>query len=270
MATSASDKNVDVSVTLYGPTFRAEMDLNGTAKSNGAAWLGGVLNWSNTNVSSGVTTQRDIPVYINHAADRVTFYGKTNNVWYKSDLQGMPMWIMNVLNSRDNNIRTANISAVRDVHLLSEKNGQQQMSVILDGQKMAALVNANDSDDKQFATYLARAMEKTNLECVWVVEKETLDTITISLDLTNLMRNYAREVLDGSYHSEITLTPEEVDFYKTIGYYCNLTFYFNRIGQFNNDSFQQAYNYGKEAQKTTQEGNVLEQLRAEAVASTVK
>lgn len=265
-----ADQNVEVTVSLYGPTFRAETDLDGTWQANGAAWLGGQISWSDTNLATGQTTQRNFPVYINQLADKVTFYGKSGGKWQFEDLTDMPMWIMNALKSRDKASLESNLSAVREVKILDDKDNKQQMAVFLDGKKVAALVRNSGGNDKQFAEYLARAMEKTNLECVWVVDKDTKQTVTLNADLTTLMRNYAKEVLEGSYHSELTLTPEEIDFYKTIGYYCNLNFYVSSLGTLQRDKFQKAYNLGKEAQNAATAGNMLEELRAEAVASTVK
>lgn len=262
----------ETTASFFGPSFHIDAKLCGEWNSNGTLWSGGEIDLDDTDLKTGHTSKKSIPVYMEYSGDSLYFYGKNRNSWLREQIMGIPMWVAYVIKSRDMTVLEENASAVRSVRLIKDDGAQQQMQITLDGPRLAELTRSHGmtgSDmNQQFAEYLAQAMEQTTIEAAWAVDKNTKQTITLSADLTELMRNYAKSVLQASYESKLTLSTDEQDFYKTIGYYCNLKFYCNRTNAQQN--IQGAYDIGRTAKSSFTEGSTLDVLRNDAVNATVR
>ena len=262
----------ETTATFFGPTFHLDAKMCGEWNSNGTLWCGGEIDFDDTDLKTGHTSKKNIPVYMEYSGDSLYFYGKDKNVWQREQIMGIPMWIAYLIKSRDMAVLEENASAVQSVRLNKDDGTQQQMQIVLNGPRLAELTRSHGmkgSDmDRQFAEYLAQAMEQTSIEVAWVVDKNTKQTITLSANLTELMRNYAKSILQASYESKLTLSTDDQDFYKTIGYYCNLNFYCNRTNS--QPNIKGAYDIGRMAKNSSTDGNTLDTLRKEAVNATVR
>lgn len=261
----------ETTASFFGPSFHLDAKMCGEWNGNGTLWCGGEIAFDDTELKTGQTAKKNIPVYMEYSGDSLYFYGKNNNSWLQEQIMGIPMWIAYVIKSRDMTVLEENASAVQAVNLIKDDGAQQQMQIILNGSRLAALTRShgmNGSDkDRLFAEYLAQAMEQTNLELAWVVDKNTKQTITLTANLTELMRNYAKSMLQASYESKLTLTKDEQEFYQTIGYYCNLNFYCNRTGA--QEKIKAAYDIGRAAKGASTNGSTIDAIRKEAVDATI-
>lgn len=261
----------ETTASFFGPSFHLDAKTCGEWNGNGSLWCGGEITLDDTELKTGHTVKKNIPVYMEYSGNNLYFYGKNNNSWLQEQIMGIPMWIAYVIKSRDMTVLEENASAVQSVNLIKDDGSQQQMQIILNGSRLAELTRShgtNGSDrDQQFAEYLAQAMEQTSLELAWVVDKNTKQTITLTTDLTELMRNYAKSMLQASYESKLTLTKDEQDFYQTIGYYCNFKFYCNRTES--QSKIKAAYDIGRIAKASSTNGSTLDILRKDAVDATI-
>ena len=124
-----------------------------------------------------------------------------------------------------------------DVQTTELGNGQQRMQITFNGKALSAVKDKavrakisamNEADGKaalQSVGYLNAALAENNPRCVWTIDKKTGKTTMLTADLTEIMRSYAKAMLQDSYQSKITLTDEEKEFLASIGYYYNLQVY---------------------------------------------
>lgn len=255
-------------LTLYSPTFHLEVSLIDEWRP-GTAWMGGQLKWNHTNLNTGVTTKEAFPVYGEMDQNKLSFYGERSGRWYREEVMKMPMFLPYMLINNEIDVT----SAVKSVELRTETDTQKHLQVVLDGRKTAALVREynkrNTGEQQEFTEYLAQGLEMTDLNYFWVVDKHTFRTITLSADLTPLMQNYGKAVLQASYESKLTLNEEESKFYQAIGYYCNLKIYSTLLDDPKSPDAVNAYGLGRQAKASPTVGNVFSSLKRTCASSTL-
>ncbi len=257
------------SMTLHSPTFHMDVALTGEWNRGNSAWLGGSVKWNSTNTKTGVTEKDSLPVYMELNQGTLSVFGKKSGRWYREEVMGMPLLLPYLLMSGGIDVTPA----VKSVEMGRDTASQTHMQVILDGPKTAELVRTYGSnltgDQQQFVEYMAQGIAQGDVNFSWVVDRDTLQTITFSMDLTPLMQNYARAVLQGSYESRLTLSQEDSEFYQTIGYYCNLKFYSTRLGKADSSDITGAYDLGRKAKMTAVPGTVITSLKQTSVSATL-
>jgi len=233
-------KGYHLELMFHGPTFQSNVIADGYLQGNGAAVATGRLTWGYTDLTAGQTQQHEMPFYAERSGDAVTFYGQRNAVWEKESILGSLSWILDAVSSEDSNTKQSYAAAVKDVQVSETKNGQQRINITFDGQALSAvkdkavrdrIANMSDADRQEALVsldYLNRALAANNLQCTWTIDKATGETAMLTADLTEVMRSYAKAVLDDSYQGKISLSQEETDFLASIGYYYNLQLYLTR------------------------------------------
>ena len=235
----ASSYHLDIS--LNGPTFRANGTLGGELWRNGAVVMKGTLGWAFTDVASGRTTQKEIPVYAERSGDAVTLYGKCDGVWQRDNVFGGVTWMLDAIVTDNPAVKAQYAAAVKGVKAENEAGNRQRLQVLFDGKKLAAmhvsgsriaaLPEADQKDAREFVHYLNAALMANDPQCIWTVDKTTGKTVTVAADLTGLMRSYAQAMLQDSYQGKLTLTPEETELLSAMGYYYDLNFYLSDRGE---------------------------------------
>ena len=166
---------------------------------------------------------------------------------------------------------------MKDVKLEDVGKGQQRMQVTFDGKELSAVEDkavresiatmseADSRDAMATVVYLNAALAASDLKITWTVDKKTGETDMVAADLTDVMRNYAKAMLQDSYDGKISLAQEEVDMLASIGYYYNLQLYLVR----NKESAKQAV-IPASVKNRAQEGNLFGDINSEVVSALKK
>ena len=230
---------VDQDLTLISPNFHLDIDSKAQVNAQGFFVMGGNLSWTYTNLKRNYSTNNEIPFFIQQDGNsEMKLYVKRAGRWSYMLLPGLPAGIATLWKSNDSSILSNNLDAVKDVEVVKDTADMRVMNVTLDGQKIAAALekNAEASFAKiTDANYLAQqreifarwmtAIRANNITFSWTVNKPSWETVTAAFDLTDIMRVYARYVLDESAAGKITLTDEERDLLDAMGYYAELKSY---------------------------------------------
>lgn len=220
------------SIVFFGTTFHVDLDSYGQILRDASMRQSGNMNWEYTNPSTNITTNNTMPFYIEQNDAEMIFYVRRNNRWNKFPLPGIPAGIANALTTSDVTTLQNNLKAVKDVEIFRENNIQQIFNVTLDGKYLAAtldeqerskdttgLTAAEITSQKIFFENLEEALQSTDVVCTWTYNKVRNETTSVVLDLTPVMRAYAKNVLDDSAAGKVVLSDEERLLMDTIGYY---------------------------------------------------
>ena len=226
-----------VELMFQGPSFHSNTIADGLLGKDGYAAMTGKLSWSYTDTASGQTKQQEMPFYAERSSEATILYGKRGDVWQRENILGSLAWILDIINSEDKDTKLQYAATVTDVQTTELGNGQQRMQITFNGKALSAVKDKavrakisamNEADGKaalQSVGYLNAALAENNPRCVWTIDKKTGKTTMLTADLTEIMRSYAKAMLQDSYQSKITLTDEEKEFLASIGYYYNLQVY---------------------------------------------
>lgn len=233
-------KGYHLELTFQGPTFQSNVIADGQLWKDGSAVAEGKLDWSYTDLAAGQTQQSEMPFYAERTGYVVTLYGQRNGAWLRENILEGFSWLLDAVGSEDRDTKSQYAATVTDVQIEDLGNGQQRMQITFDGKALSAVKDKAIRDriatmgeaDRQDALasvrYLNAALAQSNPKCTWTIDKNTGRTVIVTADLTEVMRNYAKAVLQDSYQSKISLTQEETDFLASIGYYYNLQAYLVR------------------------------------------
>lgn len=228
-------------LTLIAPTFHLDIDSRAQVLNDGSFRMGGTLTWTYTNLKKNYSTNRSIPFYIEQVGNDMTLYVKRKGKWSKMLLPGLPSGLALLWSANDSSTRNDILNAVKAVEVLKDTPDLRIMNVTLDGAKLADTLEKNSAatfsnlkgdelaEQKEiFGRWLA-AFRSNDITFAWTVNKPSLTTATAAFDLTNIMRAYARYVLDESAAGRVVLTDEERDLLDATGYYSELRSYTTQI-----------------------------------------
>ena len=219
-------------IDFFGTTFHADINTQGLILRDASMQMSGTINWNYTNPANNLTTNRNIQFYITQGNEEMTLYVQRNNKWSRFSLPGVPAGFANALKSNDIDILQENLKAVKDVEIFRETDVQQIFNITLDGKYLAQLIetygrNQNTAElsaeevnaQINFVRNLQAALQSTDVNCTWTFDKINNRTVTAVIDFTDLMRAYAKNILNESAEGKIVLTDEDRMLMDTIGYY---------------------------------------------------
>lgn len=200
------------SVNLYVPVGHAKLEFLVQAKQDSAR-MSGALDVL-LNDEEGGTLAEQIPFYIDQQKNDMTIYYKTGKRWEKFHAPSLAAVLADVIATPDSKDIEQEIAFVKDVKVVRESDTQRTMFVKLDSDKVAdeikqyAAENPADkgtADDGQvqtaFLKWLDTGIRKAEISYMWTVDKTNWQTVTQSIDLTNVVRETAKAALDdGSEH----------------------------------------------------------------------
>lgn len=225
----------DEELTLFGPAFHVDLDSRGKVAKDGSMMLSGKLELMFTEHETGKINNFDVPFYLDQTPSNLIFYVQWGGKWNKISLPGA--------NEMSDALATSsaeaeeNMAVVKSVEIVKETDNQRSMNLKLDGKKLAALVARHWQDDmetlnpeekvvrEEALNRLTKAFESVELEVTWAVDKTNWQTITTGVNLTNLMRAYAKVVLQEAADGKIKLSDGEREIWETLGYYAELHSY---------------------------------------------
>lgn len=243
MAQAPDTRVFDQDLTLIAPSFHLDVDSKAQVSVDGVMRMSGVLSWTYTNLQKNYSTNSQIPFYLDQVGDgELSLYVQRHGNWSKMLLPGLPAAITGIWKATDTKMLQANLDAVKDAEIIKDTADMRILRVTLDGNKIAALLEKNSKNsfanlegyklDEQQATFQRwlTAIKANDIVFAWTVNKPDWKTVTASFDLTEIMRAYARSVLQESAAGRVVLSPEERDLLDAVGYYSELRSYTTQIG----------------------------------------
>ena len=232
-----STRMIDQDLTLISTNFHLDIDSKAQVTSDGVMRMSGTLAWTYTNLQRNYSTNSNIPFYIEQNGNDMTLYVQRRGKWSKMSLPGLPSGIVNIWKSSEMDMLRQNMDAVKKVEILKDTPDMRIMNVTLDGNKIADILEKNSqasfaglsgdalAEQKEVLNRWLTAIKANDITFAWTVNKPSWTTVTAAFDLTNIMRAYARYVLDESAAGRVVLTNEERDLLDAMGYYSELRSY---------------------------------------------
>ena len=266
-------------IVFFGTTFHVDINSSGQILRDASMRMNGNINWEYTNPSNNITRNNTMPFYLTQNGEEMTLYVQRQNKWSKFSLPGVPVGFANALKSNDISTLQENIDLVKDVELFRESDTQQIFNITFDGKKLsdrmqsysknqntAELSSEEVADQQRFFNNLNDALQSTDIKCTWTVNKIKNQTVTAVIDFTDLMRAYAKSVLDDSAAGKIVLSDEDRMLMDTIGYYSE--FHYSMTYADANEKLN--FNLPSAAQKAAVNNNVFQDLFKDMTTSVKK
>lgn len=219
----SGDRYFNQIITFFGGTvFKADVTAQGAISKDNSLNIGGTLNWSYTTPRTKQTTNLSIPFYLAQTGDNdMTVYVQRYGKWNKIILPGFPGAISTILKANDGATLQANAQAVKSAETYSEDANQKVMKLIVDGNYIANVLSKydNQNGDEVIHRNLKKAFQSNDIQCTWTYDKKKKSTVTATIEFTDVMRSYARSLLDESAKGLVKLDKSEMDLLASIGYY---------------------------------------------------
>lgn len=273
LATSNDTRTLRESLQFFGPAFHADVSGKAQLLRDGSMRMEGTINWTFTDLEVNQTSQTQIPFYIEQSSDDMTLYAKRGGKWTSLSLPGIPAGVANDLKTNDVNTLKENMTAVKSVELLKDTPQQRAMRITLDGPKTAELFKQHMADDisglsdedkaaqTEFLRRLANAFQSTDLVINWAVDKSTWQTVTAGVNFTDLMRAYARGILQEAADGTVEISDEERKLLDALGYYSELQTYTSYVKD------GAPLSVPASVKNAAVPGDVFQDMKAEAAAS---
>ena len=235
------ERTFSQSFILYASNFHLEMNAHTHVSERGAMQSAGNITWTYTNLKKNYSTNNTIPFYIDQTSSDMILYVQRHGTWSKMLMPGLPSGIAVMWQSNDPQMNQQIINAVKAAEVINETPEMRIMNVTLDGKKVADILSQNSQasfsnlkgdalayHQEIFKRWIT-AIQANDITFTWTVSKKNWETITAVFDLTNVMRSYARYVLDEAAAGRIVLTDEERELLDAMGYYAELKSYTSKI-----------------------------------------
>lgn len=224
LTTYTDTRSFDQMLTFFGGTvFKADITADSQVLSDASMRINGTMNWSYTSPQTKQTTNLSIPFYIaQNGNEDMRMYLRRNGRWNWVLLPGFPSALANALKTNDPQTMQANMAAVKDVEIFKDDATQRIMKIVIDGKYASDLLekyNDKFSTDAIINDNLKKALTSNDVYITWTVDKRTNRTVTAVLELTDLVRSFARGMLDDSAKGKIVFDKEEMALLDSIGYY---------------------------------------------------
>lgn len=221
-------------IVFFSTSFHIDIESYGQILRDATMRQSGNINWEYTSPQTNVTTNTNIPFFLEQSGEQMTLYVQRRGRWSKFAMPGVPVGIANALKSSDLSTLRNNLSAVKDVQLFRNDNNVQIFNITLDGHYLASqdyrTLSGLSADEvatqERFYHHLNAALEQTDFTCTWTVNKKNNVTNSVVVDLTPIMRAYAQSVLDDAAAGTIAISDEERMLMETIGYYSEFHYSF--------------------------------------------
>lgn len=226
---------MDLSIDFFGPDAHLDLDTKMQVLSEKSICCEGRFSFDYTDPKTKETTSMGVPFYLDMNDKSLTLYTKLGDQWNKMSLQGMPAKLATSSPAVSEEALANVLPLVKSVSITNETDKLQAMKVVLDAPKLTQFIR--DCDAKQessaqttelspaFWDSLINYLQGQELAVDWIVDRNTHETITTSIDFTPLMRAYAQGALDAMAKGKVTFTEEQKRALETLGYFSELKFY---------------------------------------------
>lgn len=235
LAEPDSHRIMDLSIDFFGPDAHLDLDAKVQALSEKSICWDGKFSLDYTDPSTKETSSMSVPFYLDMQDKDLTLYTKLGDQWSKLSVQGTPAELAKNSHVTNKEALENVLPLVKSVSIINETDQLQAMQVTLDAPKLTQFIrdcNAKQENSAQstdispaFLDSLINYLQGKELQVDWIVDRNTHETITTSIDFTPLMRAYAQGALDAMAKGNITFTEEQVKILEKLGYFCELKFY---------------------------------------------
>lgn len=253
-------------ISFFGGTvFQADINSEGLILNDASMKIKGTLNWTYTSPQTKQTVNFAMPFYvIQDGGSDMNLFIQRNGKWNKMALPGFPSALANALKTTDSKVMQENMRAVKEVEIFKDDASQRILRIVVDGDYAADLLAKYDDQNAEGATAnrnLKKALKENDALITWTVDKKTGKTVTTVIELTDIMRSFARGMLDDSAAGKVKLSQEEMALLDAIGYYSE--FHYSLTYQ---NSADPSINPPKNVTSAPENGSVLDDLADDMVA----
>lgn len=239
LSTATDNRHFNQIATFFGGTvFKADINAQGSILSDASLNMAGTIDWSYTSPNTKQTTNLSIPFYIVQNGDSdMVLYVQRYRRWNKITLPGFPAALASALKTNDLKSLQENAQAVKDVEIFKDDVNQRIMKLVIDGKYVASLLDKHNNQNSDAAVInrnLKKSLAENDIYCTWTFDKRRKETTTAAIDLTDLMRGYARGVLDESAAGTVKLSQEEMALLDAMGYYSEFHYSLSSVGAIDN------------------------------------
>lgn len=211
-------------ISFFGGTvFQADINSEGVILNDASMRINGTLNWTYTSPQTKQTTNFAIPFYVmQDGGSDMNLFVQRGRTWSKMALPGFPSALANALKTTDPTVMQENMKAVKEAKIFKDDANQRILQLVIDGNYAADLLDKYDNKNADGAianSNLKKALRENDAFITWTVNKNTGRTVTTVIELTDIMRSFARGMLDDSAAGKVKLTQEEMSLLDAIGYY---------------------------------------------------
>ena len=234
LSTATDNRHFRQIATFFGGTvFKADINAQGSILSDASLNMAGTIDWSYTSPRTKQTTNLSIPFYIAQNGDNdMILYVQRYRKWNKITLPGFPAALASAIKTNDLKSLQENAQAVKSAEVFKDDATQSIMKLVIDGKYVASLLDKYENQNSTSAEVnrnLKKSLQENDVYCTWTFDKRRKETTTASIELTDLMRGYARSVLDESAAGTIKLDDEERSLLDAIGYYSEFHYSLSRV-----------------------------------------
>ena len=242
MANINDERMVDTDIDLFGPNYHWELDASGKVLRDGSMRWCGNMSWDYTAKDNKTTSHEDIPFYLEQDKGVMTIYSQRKSKWSKITLPGLPTELAAAWRNGAVDLFNESLQAVKNISLVNTNEKMQGFRIVMDAGKMIEVsqkyamadtskmpADKKEQHDKMLAG-LVQSLTGTEVTVDWVVDKATHKTVTISTDLTPLIRGYAKGVIKEMAAGTVKLSDEERETMESLGYFSELKFYLTYAG----------------------------------------
>ena len=193
---------------FFTPMAQCEMDFNGLTGENDTLKLAGKFGLWFTD-QSGNTTETKIPFYVSQKEKDMTIYFNVGDSWKKIEAPSIAAVTADIVATPNQNDLEEIFSMVKSVKVLSETPNYRTMVVHLDGNEIAnslkeeteknpadkSTIGKADEQD-QFFKYLDQGLRNSDIWYTWTIDKKDWQTITLSLNLSDVTQKTAQVALN--------------------------------------------------------------------------
>ena len=271
LTTYTGTRSFDQMLTFFGGTvFKADINADSQVLTDASMRVNGTMNWSYTSPQTKQTTNLTIPFYIaQNGNEDMKLYVQRNRRWSWILLPGFPSAVANALKTNDPQTMQENMKAVKDVEIFKDDANQRIMKIVVDGKYASELLDKYSnqlSTDAIINSNLKKALTSNDVYITWTVDKQTNRTVTAVLELTDLVRSFARGMLDDSAKGKIVFDKEEMALLDSIGYYSE--FHYSLTYSAGDD--KQTLDIPAAAANSSENGNVVDDLLDDMTAVVKK
>lgn len=222
MASPPDNRAFNQFISFFGGTvFQADINSEGLILNDASMRMKGTANWSYTSPQTKQTTNFSIPFYIvQNGTGDMNLFVQRNRTWSKVALPGFPSALANAFKSTDPATVQENMKAVKSAEVFKDDARQRILRLVIDGNYAAGLLEKYDSQNNEAVNRnLKKALQENDAFITWTIDKQTGKTLTTVIELTDVMRSFARGMLADSAAGTVKLSQEEMHLLDAIGYY---------------------------------------------------
>ena len=235
MSAAAKDNRVlREQVIFFLPDLKANLDFQAVSHKHTDLRAGGTLEFVSTD-AKGDTVSNSIPFYFDQSGKSMTLYFRAGTEWLQFKAPTISAAAVDLLGTPTGDDLRRMLSLAKDVQVLRESEGQRTMWIDLDEKALDGMINAlfeENKDEKltegdrafrdSLVKYLKKALERTDAWCVWTVDKRDWQTITFSINLSDIVQEAAKAALEDqgdSLHPGVQMVLDSLAYYSELKAY---------------------------------------------------